>query len=135
MLDLLKETGLSGAKPSRIPIQVHHGLCADQGKLLTDMQAYRRLVGKLIYLTLTRPDISYPVYILSQFVSAPRQPHWNAAVKLLRYLKKAPGQGLFFSSASSLNLSAYCDTNWGACQTTRRSITGYCVFVGSSLIS
>ena len=107
----------------------------DQGEILKATANYRRMVGRLIYLTITRPDISFAVNILSQFMHAPRKPHWDAALRVVRYLKNNLGNKLLFSSNSSLQLKAYCDANWENCPMTRRSTTGYCVFLGDSLIS
>ncbi|CAM8997452.1 unnamed protein product [Rhodiola kirilowii] len=134
-LDLLNDAGLLGCKPSTIPMDTKHKLSLSTSDLLTDPTSYRRLVGKLIYLTVTRPDLAYSVHILSQFMSSPRQDHLNAAHKVLRFIKQAPAQGLFFASSSNLQLSAYCDADWAACPVSRRSLTGFCVTLGSSLIS
>ncbi|CAA0829552.1 cysteine-rich RLK (RECEPTOR-like protein kinase) 8 [Striga hermonthica] len=84
---------------------------------------------------MTRPDITYAVQQLSQFVSAPLDTHWTAAVHVVRYLKSCPSLGLFYSSQTSLSLQAYSDADWGSCQDSRRSLTGYCVFLGSALIA
>ena len=78
------------------------------GEAAPDPSLYRRIIGKLIYLTLTRLDICYSVHKLSQFMSSPQIPHLQVAYKVLKYLKKTPGQGLFQSATSELKLKAYC---------------------------
>ncbi|KAL0397801.1 UNVERIFIED_CONTAM: Retrovirus-related Pol polyprotein from transposon RE1 [Sesamum calycinum] len=96
---------------------------------------YRRLVGRLLYLGFSRPDISFAVQQLSQFLQHPREPHWDAALHLVRYLKGSSTLGLFFGTDSPLTLSAFSDSDWASCLDTRRSVTGYCVFLGGSLVS
>ncbi|CAL2225061.1 unnamed protein product [Prunus armeniaca] len=92
---------------------------SDKGELLKDPEKYRRLVGRLIYLTITRPDITYSVHVLSRFMHQPRLPHMDAALR----------------SDNKLDLISYCDSDWAGCPITRHSTTGYCVFLGNSLIS
>ena len=135
VLDLLTETALLGCKPSSIPMDPSVKLSIDVGELLEDAEQYRRLVGKLLYLTFTRPDITFAVHKLCQFTSTPRRPHLQAAYKILHYLKGTVGQGLFYSAVSDLKLSAFADADWGSCPDSRRSVTGYCMFVGSALIA
>lgn len=134
-MNLLTSTGMLGAKPSVVTMESQQNLKDTTGALLPDPLVYRRLVGQLIYLTITRPDISYAVHILNQFMAAPTDVHWQTALKLLRYIKATPGQGLFLSASSPLNLKAFCDADWTTCPMTRRSLSGYCVMLGDSLIS
>ncbi|KAL5570584.1 hypothetical protein UlMin_027159 [Ulmus minor] len=110
-------------------------LSQEEGEPLADPILYRRLIGKLLYLTITRPDLSYSVNRLSQFLSCPRQPHLQAVYRILQYIKGTPGQGLFYPTNSALQLQAFADADYGICPDTRRSITGFCVFIGDSLIS
>jgi len=81
----------------------------DDGELLKDPVKYRRLVGRLIYLTVIRPDIAFSVRTLSQYIQAPRKSHWDAAVQVLKYIKGSPKQGLLMPSENNLTLTAYCD--------------------------
>ena len=87
-----------------------------------------------MYLTVTKPDLSYAVHTLAQFLQAPRLHHWHAALRVVRYLKNAPGQEVFLSAKNDLTLTAYCDSDWAACPLTRRSLTGYVVLLGNSLV-
>lgn len=136
-LNLLDNTGLLASPPSPVTMAAQHHLTPTSGTILPPRVAssYRRLIGQLIYLTITRPDQSYPVHILSQFLSKPTNVHQDAALKLVKYIKNSPGQGLFFSASSSLNLKVYTDAYWASCPMTRRSISGYCVLLGNSLLS
>ena len=108
---------------------------SDKGDLLKDPGHYRWLLGRLIYLTVSRPNITYYVHVLSRFMHQPCKLHMEAALRVVRYLKNAPGQGLFFSSNSVFRLRAYCDSDCAGCPITRRSTTCYCVFLGPSLVS
>jgi len=135
VLDLLDETGLLGCKPSSIPMDPSQKLNLETGDLLTDVEMYRRLVGKLMYLTFTRPDITFAVHKLCQFTSAPRQPHLTAVYKVLHYLKGTIGQGMFYSANSDLKLKSFSDADWGTCTDSRISVTGFCMFLGPSLVS
>ncbi|CAN6683436.1 unnamed protein product [Malus baccata var. baccata] len=134
-LNILEETGLLGVRPAKVPMEPDLVLTTTCGDALKDPTRYRRLVGKLIYLTITRPDITYAVNNLSQFMQEPTLHHLKAAHRLLQYLKEAPGQGLLFPTENQLNLIGYCDADWARCPITRRSVTGFCIFLGKSLVS
>ncbi|XP_021899481.1 uncharacterized protein LOC110815833 [Carica papaya] len=134
-LDLLTETGYLGCKPSSIPMDPNIKMSKDDGELLSDITSYRRLIGKLLYLTISRPDICYSVNRLSQFLATPRTSHLQAALRILQYIKRTLGQGLFFPSSSAIQIKVFSDADWGICPDTRRSLTGFCVFLGSSLVS
>jgi hypothetical protein len=134
-LDILEDSGVLGAKPVLFPMDPNIKLSRSDGELLYDLSSYRRLVGRLVYLTITRPDLSFSVQMLSQFMDSPREPHMDAASRVLRYLKSSPGHGAFFPSDSNLKLKVFCDLDWAGCPDTRCSVTGFCVFLGDSLVS
>ena len=134
-LDIVSEAGLLGAKPCGFPIEQNHRLGLANGELLSNPESYRRLVGRLIYLAVTRPDLAYSVHILSQFMQEPRIEHWEAALRVVRYLKGTPGQGILLRADSDLSLQGWCDSDWAACPVTRRSLSGWLVFLGQSPIS
>jgi hypothetical protein len=102
---------------------------------LSDLTRYHHLVGSLVYLVVTRPDISYPVHILSQFVFAPTLVHYSHLLHVLRYLRGTITRRLFFPHSSSLQLQAYFDAMWASDPSERRSLSTYCVFLGGSLIA
>ena len=77
-------------------------LLPNQGELISDPEQYRRFVGKLNYLTVTRPDISFAVSVVSQFLNSPCEDHWNAVIRILKYIKKSPGKGLLYGIVSPL---------------------------------
>ncbi|CAA7030828.1 unnamed protein product [Microthlaspi erraticum] len=126
--------GLLACKPAGSPIDQHHQLSLAKGALLADPEVYRRLVGRLVYLAATRPDLTYAIHVLSQFMQSPREEHWLAALKVVRYLKGTIGQGILLRAESSMHFSGWCDSDYAACPLTRRSLTSYIVQCGSSPI-
>src|SRR4051812_43465070 len=116
------------------PMELHLKLRHDDDSPLPDPTRFRELVGSLIYLAATRPDISQAVQVLSQFMHGPTTLHYAALLRVLRYLRSTITRSLFYSSDSSLTLRAFSDAGWADDPDTRRSTTGYCIFLGSSLI-
>jgi hypothetical protein len=110
-------------------------LCVDQGELLHNPNQYCRLVGKLNYLTITRPDISFAVSLVSQFMSAPRYPHWEAVLRIVKYVKLHPGRGLLYRASGHLHVEAFTDSDRAGGPSDGRSTTGYCVFLGGNLVN
>lgn len=135
VIDLLKEFGMSTSTPLKLPMDTHMKLTPDKGELLEDPHKYQRLLGKLIYLTITRSDLSFPVHNLAQFMQKPTTVHMQAAKRVLRYLLNNPAQGILLASSSAAQLTAYCDSDWASCPTTRKSTSGYCVLLGTSPVS
>nr|XP_016460383.1 PREDICTED: uncharacterized mitochondrial protein AtMg00810-like [Nicotiana tabacum] len=119
-LELISELGLRGSKPAISPMEQNRKLTTIEYDLhcnlhddvaLTDVMEYQRLVEKLLYLTLTRPDIAYRVQTLSQFIQSPKKSHLEATYRIVRYIKNEPGLGILMSSEGGTTLKAYCDTD------------------------
>ncbi|XP_042954546.1 uncharacterized mitochondrial protein AtMg00810-like [Carya illinoinensis] len=134
-LNILSDSGQLGACSAPFPMEQNLKLTNYDRTLLSDPCIYRRLVGHLIYLTITLLDIIFALNILNQFMHASQAPHMQAATCVLRYIKSNPGQGIFFSSSNGLHITAYTDSDWASCPITRRSTTGYFIQLGSSPIS
>ncbi|KAE9611146.1 putative RNA-directed DNA polymerase [Lupinus albus] len=135
-LDLLEEAGMLGSKPCSTPMEYPKKLVSSEaGTPLIDPTPYRRLIGKLIYLTQTRPDLSFCVGHLSQFLSKPTNIHFEGAKRILRYLKGSISAGIFFSIISDLKIRGYTDLDWAGYPDSRKSVSGYCFYLGNSLIS
>ncbi|XP_019094533.1 PREDICTED: uncharacterized protein LOC109129941 [Camelina sativa] len=137
-LDLLSETSKLGSKAVTTPLEENYK-AGGQGELNTapfkDVSLYRRLVGKLIYLTITRPDIFFAMNQASQQMKNPTVHHWNMVTRILKYIKGSPGQGIWMGRNKNTELVAYCDDNYAGDRGDRRSTTGYCTFLGGNLVT
>ena len=134
MFDLLSETGKLGVIPcssSMVP-SVH---LTKEGETFEDPERYRRLVGKLNYLTVTHPDIAHSVSVVSQYMSSLTVDHWAAIKHILCYLKEAPGRGIVYSNHGHNRLECFMDVDWARSKENMRSTSGYYVFVGGNLVS
>lgn len=121
--------------PSSVPMDPIVRLSKESGTVLDDPTPYRALIGRLLYLRITRPDITYDVHSLGQFMYSHTNVHLQATHRILKYIKNNPGQGLFYSATSEPCLNAFADSDWAICYDSRRSVTGYCVYLGNSLIT
>ncbi|GAA0153657.1 transmembrane signal receptor [Lithospermum erythrorhizon] len=117
------------------PMEQNQTLGLSTSPEIVDGEKYRRLVVRLLYLAFTRPDIYSAVHVLSQFLQKRKEDHWVATLRVVRYLKGSLGQGVLLKCESTLALQWLCDSDWAACPTSRQSVTGWIVFLGSSLIS
>ena len=133
--ELLSQAGLTDSKIVDTLVELNAHLIPTEGKPLSNPFLYRRLVGSLVYLTVTRPDISYVVHQVSQYLSTPRSTHYTAVLRIFWYLKDTLFHDLFYSAQSSLIFRAFSDADWAGDPTDRRSTTGYCFLLGSSLTS
>lgn len=135
--DLLKRVGMMNCKAATTPLAVSEKLSASEGTPLgpNDSTQYRSIVGALQYLTLTRPDLAFPVNKVCQFLHCPTTDHWTAVKRILRYLKQSIKTGLKIERSSSCLISGFSDADWAGCLDDRRSTGGFAVFLGSNLVS
>jgi len=134
-LDLLHEAGMLASAPVSTPMNFSKRITTTDETPLANPTPYRRLVGRLIYLTNTRPDITHAVHQLSQHVAAPTHTHHQASLRVLRYLKSNLGQGILLAADSEIKLKGFSDADWAGCPDTRRSVTGYIVYLGHSPVA
>ncbi|KAL5838605.1 hypothetical protein ACOSQ3_015774 [Xanthoceras sorbifolium] len=133
--DLLQKTNMLDCKPYDTPLSARTKLTLTAGAAFSDPTMYRSVIGALQYLSHTRPDISFVVNKLSQYLVSPTQVHWLACKRVLRYLKGSITRGLWFKKcAAALNIEAYTDADWESCFDDRRSTSGNCLFLGGNLI-
>ena len=137
-LDLLNEAGDLGGRAAKTPLEEGYKVMREgeiEDKSYEDVKHYRRMVGKLIYLTITRPDVCFAVNQVSQHMQAPKVHHWNMVERILRYLREAPGQGVWMGCNRSTEIVGYCDADWAGDRVDRRSTTRYCTFIGGNLVT
>ena len=133
--DLMAEIGKIGCKPVSTLMDLNRKLGEAKEEPMVDKRMYQRLVGRLIYLAHTRPDIAYLVSVISQFMHDPREPHLQAAYRVLHYLKGNPGKGILFKKNDTLDLEAYSEADYASSIVDRRLTTRYCTFLGGNLVT
>jgi hypothetical protein len=133
--DLINLVGLTDDKQVDTSLEVNVKYSKNDGEPITDPTLYRRVVGSLVYLTVTCLDIAHAMQLVSQFVSDPWRLHLTTLHRIIRYLRSTFDLGLPYHKSALPQLQAYSDADYGGCPDTRRSTTGYCSFLGSSLLS
>ncbi|RVW94946.1 Retrovirus-related Pol polyprotein from transposon RE1 [Vitis vinifera] len=127
---------MSGCQPVDKPIEVGLKLYVEPNQVSIDKGRYRRLVGRLMYLAHTRPNLAYALSVVSQYMHNPGEQHINAVMRILRYLKNAPGKGILFTkNVDHQSIEVYTDADWACAVDDRRSTSGYFTFVGGNLVT
>jgi hypothetical protein len=126
---------MTGCKPISIPFEQNVKLSANERELVEDTTIYRRIVGSLIYMTITRLDLSYAVGVVSQFMQTTRKPHLDAVRRILRYIKHTLQCGIFYEAKSQLQVHGYTDVDWAGNVLDRRSTNGFMFSFGSGVVS
>lgn len=138
-LYLLKDAGVYGGRTAKMPMEDGYKVPSEGEiediKLFHDPKLYRKLVGKLIYLTITRPDICFAVNQVSQHMQAPKEHHWRMVERVLMYLNGTQGLGIWMSCSKSTEVVGYCDADWAGDRADIRSTTGYCTFIGGNMVT
>jgi hypothetical protein len=134
-LDVLKRAVMADCKPCSTPVDLKAKLAVDSGPPVRDPSRFRSIAGALQYLTFTRPDIAYAVQQVCLYMHDPRESHLAAMKRILRYLRGTPDYGLLLRRSRSADLVVYTDADWAGCPDTRRSTSGYAVFLGDNLVS
>lgn len=133
--DIINRANMTSCNPCSTPIDTRSKLPASVGPPVSNPTLYRSLAGALQYLTFTRPDISYAVQQVCLHMHDPREPHFNLIKRILRYVQGTADFGLHLTRSSCDSLVAYSDADWAGCPDTRKSTSGYCVFLGDNLLS
>jgi len=135
MMDILARAGMADCKSCSTLVDTNRKMSADDGPPVADPTDYRSLAGALQYLTFTRPDIAYAVQQVCLYMHDPRESHLAALKRILRYIRGTLHLGLLIRPSVQSDLVVYSDADWAGCPDTRRSTSGYAVFLGDNLVS
>ncbi|XP_040379776.1 uncharacterized mitochondrial protein AtMg00810-like [Oryza brachyantha] len=133
--DLLKKFDMVDCKSIATPISTTATLGPDEDGEAVDQREYRSMIGSLLYLTASRPDIHFAVCLCARFQASPRTSHRQAVKRILRYIKSTLEYGLWYSRSSILSIRAFSDSDFAGCKIDRKSTSGSCHFLGTSLVS
>jgi hypothetical protein len=133
--DIVKNFKMEDSKAMATPMSTTTALDADEDGERMDQKEYQSMIGSLLYLTATRPDIQFSVCLCARFQTTPRTLHWEAVKGIFRYLRHTPDFVLWYSGSSSLALHVFLEADFAGCRLDRKSTFGTCQFLGSSLVS
>ncbi|KAJ9544821.1 hypothetical protein OSB04_024528 [Centaurea solstitialis] len=135
VLDMLKKFDLTSCTPMKTPMAHPLSLDKDSKGKPVDVTLYRRMIGSLLYLTASRPDIMYSTCLCARYQAEPKESHLTAIKRIFRYLKGTPNLGLWYSKDSGFDLTTYSDSDFAGCKIDRKSTTGGCHLLGGKLVS
>ena len=133
--DILKKFKMDDCKLIKTPMPTNGHLDLDEGGKSVDQTLYRSMIGSLLYLTASRPDIMFSVCMCARFQANPKESHISAVKRILRYLKHTPSIGLWYPKGASFTLLGYSDSDFAGCRVDRKSTSGGCHLLGHSLVS
>ncbi|KAI3664284.1 hypothetical protein L6452_44769 [Arctium lappa] len=133
--DILTKFGFSDSKPASTPMETHKQITVDLEGEDVDVHHYRSMIGSLMYLTTSRPNIMFAVCVCARFQVRPKQSHFQAVKRIFRYLKGQPRLGLWYHHDSPFDLLAYSDSDLGGANLDRKSTSGGCQFLGARIVS
>ncbi|GJW44198.1 putative ribonuclease H-like domain-containing protein [Tanacetum coccineum] len=133
--EILKKFDFANVKTASTPIETQKPLVKDEEANDVDIHLYRSMIGSLMYLTASRPDIMFAVCACSRFQVSPKTSHLSAVKRIFRYLKGKPKLGLWYPRVSSFDLESYSDSDYAGANLNRKSIIGGCQFLSRRLIS
>jgi hypothetical protein len=133
--DIVRKFKMEDSKAMTMPMSMTTALDADEEGEHVDQKEYRSMIGSLLYLTATMPDIQFSVCLCARFQASPRTSHRQAVKRIFGYLRHTPDFGLWYSASSSLSFHGFSDADFAGCRLDRKSTSGTCQFLGSSLVS
>ena len=132
---MLKKFDMEKAKPIKTPMPTNGHLDLNEEGKAVDQKVYRSMIGSLLYLCASRPDIMLSVCMCARFQASPKECHFMAVKRIFRYLVHTPNLGLWYPKGSIFSLLGYSDSDYAGCKVDRKSTTGTCQFLGRSLVS
>jgi hypothetical protein len=132
---MLKTFGMEDAKAISTPMGTNGNLDSDASGNIVDQKIYRSMIGSLLYVTASRPDVMFSICMCARFQASPRESHLKATKRILRYLKHTQNVGLWYPKGAKFELIGYSDSDYAGCKVERRSTLGTFQLLGRSLVS